>query len=179
MASGKCRFAWFQIHSAPSPSTTFIDAGLGEYATQLGLARVRRLAVLFAGAACTLLAHHGDAGAIHLHIQNGNAWSYRDRQLQLQGPPELTLLTNFDIFSDSLGRTFHGFGGKRQPRQQFHLLAAVLEGALMPDRRQHASHAGREPRVLDVEFNIDRELTTMAVLTQVVRAQALGLSHRS
>src|ERR1700694_3928618 len=44
----------------------FIDGGLREYTTQLGLARVRRLAVLFARTAFTLLAYHRNAGAIHL-----------------------------------------------------------------------------------------------------------------
>jgi len=48
----------------------------------------------------------------------------------------------------------------------------------MADRRQHAAHARRELRVLDVEFDIDRKQTTMAVLTQVVRAQTLRLAHR-
>jgi len=138
---------------------------------------VRRLAILFTDAAFGFFVHHRDAGAIHLHIQNRNAWSHRDRQLQLQGSPELALLTNFDIFSDGFGRTFHGFGGKRQPRQQLQLLAVLLEGNFVADRRQHAAHAGGELRVLDVEFDIDRKLATMAVLTQVVRAQTLGLSH--
>jgi hypothetical protein len=75
---------------------------------------VRRLTVLFAGPAFTLLAHYGNAGAIHLHVQNGNAWSHRDRQLQLQGSLELVLLANFDIFSDGFGRTLYRLGCDRQ-----------------------------------------------------------------
>ena len=47
----------------------------------------------------------------------------------------------------------------------------------MADCRQHAAHAGREFGVLDVEFDIDRKLTPMAVLTQVIRAFTLGLPH--
>src|SRR5229473_4570306 len=55
-----------------------IHRGLREHAAQLSLARVGWLAVLFAGTTFTLLAHHRNAGAIHLHIQNGNAWPHRD-----------------------------------------------------------------------------------------------------
>jgi hypothetical protein len=47
----------------------------------------------------------------------------------------------------------------------------------MPDRRQHPSNPGREFRVLYVEIDIDRKLTAMAMLTQVVRAYTLGLAH--
>jgi hypothetical protein len=36
------------------------------------------------------------------------------------------LLANFDIFSDGLGRSFHGFGGNRQTRQELHLLHRKL-----------------------------------------------------
>src|ERR1700735_1449623 len=45
-----------------------IHCRLREYTPQFGLARVGRLAILFANAAFTFLAHHGNAGAIHLHI---------------------------------------------------------------------------------------------------------------
>src|ERR1700694_4068682 len=50
--------------------TFFIDCSLSEYAAQLGLARVRGLAILLARTAFTLLAYHRNACAIHLHIQN-------------------------------------------------------------------------------------------------------------
>src|SRR4029077_14298079 len=100
----------------------FIDGGLCEYAAQLGLARVRRLTVLFAGPACTLLTHDGNAGAIHLRVQNGNAWSHRDRQLQLQGSLELVLLANFDIFSDGFGCALYRLGCERQAGQELTLL---------------------------------------------------------
>src|ERR1700685_4503242 len=60
-----------------------IHCRLREYTPPFGLARVGRLALLCADPAFTLLAHYGNAGAIHLHIQNGNAWPNRDRQLQL------------------------------------------------------------------------------------------------
>jgi hypothetical protein len=101
----------------------------------------------------------------------------RDRQLQLQGLLELALLTNFDIFSDGLGGTFHGFGGNRQPRQQLHLLPTPIERTFLADRSQHAAHAGREFRVLYIQLYIHWKLTTMAVLAQVVRAETLGLPH--
>src|SRR5260370_28160824 len=61
----------------------FIDLGLREYAAQLGFPRVRRLAVLFPRTTFTLLAHYGNSGAIHFHIQNGNAGYEGNRYLQL------------------------------------------------------------------------------------------------
>jgi len=54
----------------------------------------------------------------------------------------------------------------------------MIERSLLAHQSMHAAHPGRELRVLDVEFDIDRKLTPMAVLTQVVRAQTLRLSHR-
>src|SRR5260370_37406366 len=46
----------------------FINGGLCEYAAQLGLARVGRLAIMLADAAFPFLAHYGSAGAIRHHI---------------------------------------------------------------------------------------------------------------
>src|SRR6202041_407522 len=69
----------------------FIDGGLREYAAQLGLTGVGGLAVLFASTAFSFLFHYGNTRAIHLHIQNGNAWPQRDGQLQLECSLQLAL----------------------------------------------------------------------------------------
>jgi hypothetical protein len=72
------------------------------------------LAVLFARTSFGFLAHYGNACAIHLHIEDGNTWPQWDRQLQLQGLLLLTLLPNFDIFSNGFGGSLHGLGSDRQ-----------------------------------------------------------------
>jgi hypothetical protein len=84
----------------------FIDFGLRKYPAQFGLSRVGRLAILFAGPA-------GNAGAIHLHVQIGNARPDRNRQLELHGSLELLLLAQFDIFSDRFGCALDCLGGDR------------------------------------------------------------------
>ena len=78
---------------------------------------MRWLAILFTEAAFGFLVHHRNAGAIHLHIQNRNTGSHRDRQLQLQGSLELALLAKFDIFSDGFRRTLYGRGCDRETGQ--------------------------------------------------------------
>ena len=45
-----------------------IPGSLGEYASQLGFARVRRLPIRLALASRGLLLHHRHSGAIHLHV---------------------------------------------------------------------------------------------------------------
>src|SRR5262249_33019522 len=162
----------------PNGIAFFIYARLREYAAQLSLACVRWLAILFAGAAFGFFAHHRNAGATHLHIPNGTALPLGDRPLYLHGPPWLAWLMIFFISADALGVTSPSFGGNRQPRQQLHLLPALIERTFLADRSQHAAHAGREFRVLYIQLHIHRKLTTMAVLAQVVRASTLGLSHR-
>jgi hypothetical protein len=75
------------------------------------------LARLFARTTFRFLAHHGNAGAVHLKIENGNAWPQGKGQLQLQSLLELALLANLDIFSDGLGGALHRLGGDRQTSQ--------------------------------------------------------------
>ena len=99
----------------------FVDGALRQYPAQLGLASAGGLAVLFAGTAFDFLFHYGNTRAIHLHIQNWNAW------------PQLELLTNFDFLSDGFGGALHVFGGRRQTCQQLHLPAALIEQNLMTD----------------------------------------------
>jgi hypothetical protein len=66
---------------------------------------------LFTGAAFSFFAHDGDARAIHLHVQSGNARPKRDGQIQLHGLRPLPLLPHFDIGSDGFRRALHRFGG--------------------------------------------------------------------
>jgi hypothetical protein len=61
--------------------TLGIPRALGEHAPQFDLTRVGRLAVALAFAAYRLLAHHRHAGAVHLHLQNGNRLTHHDGQI--------------------------------------------------------------------------------------------------
>ena len=61
--------------------------------------------------------------------------------------------------------------------QQLHLLPPLFKSPLLADHGQHAPHAGRQFRVLYIEFDIDGELSTMAVVAQEIRAQAFRLSY--
>jgi hypothetical protein len=60
-------------------------------------------------------------------------------------------------------RTLYGFGGHFQAGQNFHLFAAVIEGCLLAHHRLHAAYAGREFRILDVQFDIRGNLADAAV----------------
>jgi len=82
----------------------------------------------------------------------------------------------FDIFSGGFGRALDRFGGDRQTGQQFHLLAAPIEGSFMAHGGQHTADPRGEFRVLDVEIDIHGKLALMAMLTEVIRAQALGFT---
>jgi hypothetical protein len=68
------------------------------------------LAILFTGAACTLLTHHWNACAIHLHVHGGNPCPHRDRELQLDGLLQLALPATCNLFSNGFGRAFYCFG---------------------------------------------------------------------
>jgi hypothetical protein len=101
---------------------------------------VRRLAVLFPGTTFTLLAHYGNSGAIHFHIQNGDAGYDGNRQVQLHGPLALLLLTLFDICSDGFGRAFYRLSSDRQTGQKLQLFSASIEGSFMADRSHHPAY---------------------------------------
>ena len=80
-----------------------------------------------------------------------------------------------DILADYFRRPLHGFGSHFQIGEQFHLLPPMIEGRLQAHHRQHAAHAWREFRVLDIQFDIGGELATMAVWAQVVGARYFHL----
>ena len=65
--------------------------------------------------------------------------------------------------SDGLRRAFHRFGGYFQIGQELHLLAAVIEGSLLAHQSLHATHSGGSFRVLDIQFDIGRELADVTV----------------
>lgn len=48
----------------------------------------------------------------------------------------------------------------------------------MADAGQHAAHSGGEFRILYVQFEVDGKLSVMAMVTQIVGAQAFGDSDR-
>ena len=135
-----------------------VPSGLREHASQLGLARVRRLPFCLALPAHGFLSHHRHSGSVHLHIQNRNRLSHDHGQIQLHGPLDLRLLARGDIFSDGLRRALHGFGGHLQIGEQFHLLASVIERGLLAHDGLHAAHPGRGLRVFDIQFDIGGEL---------------------
>ena len=105
--------------------------GLGEYASQLGFARVSWLAVSLAFASLDLFPHHRRPGAVHLHIEDWNRLSHQDGQIQLDGLLDLLLFSPCDIASDGLRRALYRFGRHFQAGQNLHLLAAVIEGILL------------------------------------------------
>ena len=75
-----------------------------------------------------------------------------------------------------LRRALHRFGGHLQAGQDFHLLPPVIEGGLLAHQRLHAAHAGREFRVLDVQFDIGGKLAGVAGRAPVV---GTGDFHRA
>ncbi len=66
--------------------------------------------VLFAGTSLGFFAHHGDPRAIHRDVEEGNARSQRNRQVQLQGLLQLALLPGFDIGADGFSGALHRLG---------------------------------------------------------------------
>jgi hypothetical protein len=48
------------------------------------------------------------------------------------------------------------------------LFAAMIEGSLLAHQSAHAAHPGRELRILDIQFDISRELALMTVGAQIV-----------
>jgi hypothetical protein len=44
----------------------------------------------------------------------------------------------------------------------------VVERSLLAHHGQHAAHSRRKLRVLDIEFDIGRELTVVAMRTQII-----------
>jgi len=97
-----------------------------------------------------LFLHHGDAGPIHLHIQDGNRLANGDGQIELHRSLDLLVFLLSDIPSDGLCRTLDRLGRPLQARQNFQLLAAVIEGSLLAHQGLHAAHPGRKLRPLDV-----------------------------
>ena len=124
-----------------------------------------------------LFLHHGYTRAIHLHIQDRHRFAQHHGQIQLHGSPDFFLLAGGDICAYSLRRALHGFGGHLQIGEEFHLLASVVEGALLAHDRLHTPHSRRDLGVFDIQFDVGGELAGMAVRTQVVRARYLHLTH--
>ena len=124
------------------------------------------------------LFHHRHAGAIHWHIPNRYQFSDHHGEIQLHGPLDLLLLARGDILSHRLRGSLHGLGSHFQIRQQFPLLASLIEGSVLTDHRLHAAHSGRELRVGDVQFDVGGELAGMAVRAQVVGTRHSHLADR-
>ena len=53
----------------------------------------------------------------------------------------------------------------------------MIERRLLTDERLHAANAGRELRVLDIQFDIGGELALLAVRTQIVGPRYSDCAH--
>src|SRR5580704_16242924 len=65
-----------------------------------------------------------------------------------------------------------------KPASNFTCWRPCAKGSSWPTAASHAAHSGGEFRILYVQFEVDGKLTVMAVVTQIVRAQAFGGSDR-
>ena len=137
-----------------------------------------RLTVGLALPAHSLFLYHRHPRRVHFHIQDGNRGSHHHREIQLYGALDLLLLALGDVSSEGLRGALHCLRGHVQAGQEFHLLAAVIEGRVGTHSRQHASHAGRQRRALHVPFGIRGKLPFVTVGTQIIRALQFHLSDR-
>ncbi len=48
------------------------------------------------------------------------------------------------------------------------MFATVIERCLLPDHGLHPAYSGREFRILDIQFDIDRKLPSATVRAQIV-----------
>ena len=145
----------------------FVPASLREHTAELGLPGMRGQAIALAFAVGRFLLHHGQTGAVHLHIEDGDGFANDDGQIELHRAVDLLLLAFRNIGPDGFSHAFHGFGGDLQAGQQFHLLATVIEGCLLAHQSLHSSHTGREFRIDQIEFLISGKLPLMTVPTQI------------
>ena len=129
----------------------------------------------FPSLGCFLYDRH--ASAVHLHIQDGNRLAHHDWQIQLYGALNLLPLTLRDVLADGFGSALYRFGGHLQTGQHLHLFAAMIAGRLLPNQSLHAPHAGREVRVLDIQFGVDGELALMAMRTEIPGARDFHLAQ--
>jgi len=113
-----------------------------------------------------------------LHVQDANRFTDNDRQIQLDGPLNFPLFTLNDLGTDGLRRALHRFGGDLQAGQQLHLLPPMIERSLLTHQSVHAAHARRKLRILNVQFDIGRELAGMALRAQIVGPPYFHLAHR-
>ena len=130
------------------------------------------------GPSLSLFLHHRYSRPIHLHIQDRNRLADFDGQVQLDGSLDLLLLTLSDILSNSFRRTLDRLGGHLQSGQDIHLLTAVVKESLLPHQGLHATHPGREFRLLNVQFHIGRKLAAVTARAKIVGARDLYSAHR-
>ena len=150
-----------------------ICGGLSEYATQLDLARARRLTRNATGAAFQFRSNHGYLGAIHFDVQFGYGEAHDLRQLKLPRSlgPGLFLLRN--IGANGLGLPLDGLGRHLKSGEQFQLYSTALEAGFAAHYGHHATDPGGEFGAFNVQFGIARTLAGMTIRTQIIRT-----SHR-
>src|SRR6202789_3879206 len=121
-----------------------VVGGLGEHTSQLDLPRMGGLTVRLAWAAYSFLLDHRHSGPIHFHIENRNRLAEDSRKIQLDRFVALLALTPSDILSNSFCGALHRLGSHLQPGQNFHLLAAMIEGSILAHQGLYTAHPGRE-----------------------------------
>ena len=135
-----------------------VPRSLSEDAAELHLAGVCGLPVDLAGSTLGFFFDDGNAGAIHLYMENRNRFSHDHRQIQLHSVVDRRVLAQGDVAADRFGSTFDGFGRYLKTGEEFDLLPNVIEWRFGTNQRQHAPHPGGQVRFLDIQGGIGGEL---------------------
>src|ERR1700683_4553449 len=146
--------------------TFLIPSCLGEDASQFDFPGVSWLAFHLALSTFRLGNRH--SCTVHLDVQDGNGLAHYHGKIQLHGLLDLFPFACGYVFANGFRGPLYRFGGYLQAGEQFHLLATLLKRRSLADHGQHTTHSWRQLQVLNIQFNIGRELADMTVRTQVV-----------
>ncbi|MBI4905327.1 MAG: hypothetical protein HY820_16960 [Acidobacteria bacterium] len=147
-----------------------IDTGLSEHTAQFAFAGACWLPWASAGTALGFRLHREYLCAIHLHIQVWDRAVCDYWETKLLGRLDILLLPGLDVGSNGFGGPLDRFRGDLQVGQEFELVACWNKGSLAADGSQHASHAGREIRLVDVERDVGGKLSVVTRRAPIVRA---------
>ena len=121
--------------------------------------------------------HHKYLRAIHLNVQVPNRRAGNGRKTELLGTLDIFLLSDLNILSNRFDGSLDRFSGNFQARQKSHLVPALSEGRHAANCREHAPHARREVRLIDVQFNVGGKLSRVAYGTQVIGSLCACPTH--
>ncbi|MGA2117330.1 MAG: hypothetical protein ABSH56_21535 [Bryobacteraceae bacterium] len=93
------------------------------------------------------------------------------------GALDIFLLPDLDRFANRFGGSLDRFSGDFQARQKLQLVPALSEGRHAAYCREHAPHARREVRLIDVQFHVGGELPRVACGAQVIGSVDACPSH--